>query len=85
MTTKPSNRLATECHRAFVERAAERGFLRAAVSSPTFPPSVFFVHGSDESPRPGGGYTVGEGGVSHGFHVWDTAGILRNVGLIPEL
>lgn len=29
--------------------------------------------------------TVGDAGITHGLYVWDTAGLLRNIGLLPEL
>ncbi len=29
--------------------------------------------------------TVGEAGITHGLYVWDTAGLLRGIGLLPEL
>ncbi|HJQ29462.1 MAG TPA: ester cyclase [Rubrobacter sp.] len=29
--------------------------------------------------------TVVNGKITHGLHVWDVAGLLRNIGLLPEL
>ena len=30
-------------------------------------------------------FTVGDGQITHGLHIWDVAGFLRAVGLLPEL